>query len=212
MIQCRAEPGTGNKRPEKGREKEQRYLPQPAQLAHRVCSEVCALELRDRLLAAGELTREQVESGQVQVGPDLFGNYVLVLLEDPDRPALLWEGYPSGAPANCDVCGSLCESPPTLSGEEGRDSPPGSGRRCLDPGEESMRERVLGLAALQLWATVELLRFYVETLDPWPEDIEAPPTELQEIWMEVQTAHETVVRRMEAGRARSTGLAGESSR
>ena len=42
-----------------------------------------------------------------------------------------------------------------------------------------------------------LLAFYVKMLDPWPEDIDAPPTELQEIWMEVQTAHETAVRRMQ---------------
>ena len=181
-----------------GREKEKRYLPQLALMAHRVCSEACALELRDRLLAAGELTREQVESGQVQVGPDIFGNYVLVLLEDPSRPGLFWEGYPSGAPANCGVCGSRCKSLPALSEEEGRESAPGNGRRSLDPDEESKRERVLALVALQLRAAAELLRFYVETLDPWQQDdIQAPPTELQEIWMEVQTAHEVVVRRME---------------
>lgn len=182
-----------------GREKEARYLPQLALMAHRVCSEACALELRDQLLAAGELTREQVESDQVQVGPDPYGNYVLVLLEDPDRTALLWEGYPSGAPANCGVCGSLCKGRAALSEEGGGGSAPGNGRRSLGAGEESKRERVLALVALQLRAAAELLRFYVETLDPWQQDIQAPPTELQEIWMEVQTAHEVVVRRMEEG-------------
>ena len=178
-----------------GRQKEKRYLPQLALMAHRVCSEPCALALRDRMLAAGELTLEQVERGQVQVGPDIFGSYVLVLREDPDRPALFWEGYPTGAPENCGVCGSVCKGWPASWEEE--EAASGDGSPSLDSGEESKRERVLGLVALQLRSAAELLRFYVETLDPWRMDIEVPPTELQEIWMEVQTAHEVVRRRME---------------
>lgn len=196
-----------------GREKEKRYLPQQAQLVHRVCREACALELRDRLLAAGDLTFEQVESGRVQVGPDIFGNYVLVLLEDPDRTALFWEGYPSGAPANCGVCGTRCKSLPDFPEEEGGGSEPGNGHRSLDPREESMRERVLGLVALQLRATAELLRFYVEMLDPWSEDLEAPLTELQEIWIEVQTAQDTVLRWMvEAPATRGRDIHGAEGR
>ena len=65
---------------------------------------------------------------------------------------------------------------------------------------------------LQLLATAELLRPYVEMLDPWPEDIEAPRTVLQKIRMELQTAHETVVLRTEADIGRSRKLVGKAGR
>ena len=108
----------------------------------------------------GDLTREQVESGQVQAGPDLFGNYVLVLLEDPDRPAHLVGGvsvWRAGELRGVRI--AVQEPTDSLGGGRAGLLRPGVGGRSLDPGEESMRERVLGLAALQLWATAELLRF-----------------------------------------------------
>ena len=153
-----------------------------------MCSEPCALALRDQLVEAGNLTREAVASGQAQVGPDPFGNHVLVLLEDPAQPVTFSEEYLSGAVKRCGVCGSPCAAAPNLSGRELR-IPTAAG--------EALRERVLSLMVLQLRSVAELLRFYIETIEPWPEDIEAPPTEMQAIWLDVEMAHETVARRME---------------
>ena len=178
-------PGRRPRRPAESRGNGKRVL---AQRARVVCSEPCALALRDRLVTAGELTREAVASGQVQVGPDPFGNHMLVLLEDPAQPVIFSGEYLSGEATRCGVCGSPCAAAPNLSGRELR-IPTAAG--------EALRERVLGLTVLQLRSVAELLSFYVETIEPRPESNESPPTEMQAICLDVRMAHEAVARRLE---------------
>ena len=66
MSQVRAGSGKEASRPRKGQGNGKRNL---AQIAHVVCSGTCALTLRDQLLRTGDLTRDEVESGQVEFGP-----------------------------------------------------------------------------------------------------------------------------------------------
>ena len=56
---------------------------------------------------------------------------------------------------------------------------------------------MLGLTGLQLRAAAELLRFYVETIEPWPEDDEAPLTEIHKSWLRVHPGYEAISRAVE---------------
>ena len=48
---------------------------------------------------------------------------------------------------------------------------------------------------------VELLAFYIERFEPWPEDDEAPLTEIHQSWVVVQWGYEAIARRMEQSSA-----------
>ena len=198
MSQVRAGSGKEARRPRKSQGNGKRNL---AQIAHVVCSNTCALTLRGQLLRAGDLTRAEVESGQVEFGPDPFGNHVLVLLENPAQPVIFPEEYLSGAVTHCGVCGSPCAVPPNLSGKAGRGTPPTRELRTPTAAGEALRERVLSLTGLQLRSAAELLCFYVETVEPWPEDDEAPLTEIHQSWVVVQRGYEAIARRMEQSSA-----------
>ena len=60
----------------------------------------------------------------------------------------------------------------------------------------SLRQRVLALAEIQMEGAAELLAFYIERFEPWPESGEEPLTEIHESWVRVQRGYEAISRRM----------------
>ena len=64
----------------------------------------------------------------------------------------------------------------------------------------ALRQRVLELAEIQMEGAAELLAFYIDRFEPWPEDDQAPLTEIHESWVRVQRGYEAVSRAVEGGR------------
>lgn len=60
----------------------------------------------------------------------------------------------------------------------------------------SLRRRVLALAETQMKGAAELLAFYIERFEPWPESGQEPLTEIHESWVRVQRGYEAISRRM----------------
>ena len=65
------------------------------------------------------------------------------------------------------------------------------------PEEGSLRQRFLELAEIQMEGAAELLAFYIERFEPWPEDDEEPLTEIHESWVRVQRGYEAISRAVE---------------
>ena len=66
------------------------------------------------------------------------------------------------------------------------------------PVDEALKKSVLGLAEIQLEGAAELLAFYIDRFEPWPEDDVAPLTEIHQSWVVVQRGYEAIARRMDA--------------
>ena len=66
---------------------------------------------------------------------------------------------------------------------------------------EALKKSVLGLAEIQLEGAAELLGFYIDRFEPFPEGDEEPLTELHESYLRVHRGYEAITRRMEKDRA-----------
>ena len=70
-------------------------------------------------------------------------------------------------------------------------------------GDGALRRRVLGLAEIQMEGASELLGFYIDRFEPWPESDAEPLTEIHRISARVHRCYEAIVRRVEALEART---------